>query len=115
MIEYVCNYTKGSLPTIDKSFTASSGESFSVSVAFEAENERKEIPPEKIYEHLNNLIQYIKDETETISVTQADDNNIQPWPIIGWERIEQAKHIILQWWEYVYFLDDPEEEEPSDA
>jgi hypothetical protein len=52
-------------------------------------------------------------------VTQADDNNIQPWPIIGWEKIELAKHIIINWWQYVYFLDEPEEEEeeeePSDA
>jgi hypothetical protein len=119
MMDYVCRYTKGSLPTLDKRFVAESGEEFSTSIAFEAENERKNVPPEVIYEHLDNLVRYIQDESESISITQADDNDIQPWPIIGWERIEQAKHIIIQWWQYVYFLDEPEEEEeeeePSDV
>jgi hypothetical protein len=110
MIDYVCRYTKGSLPTLDKRFVAESGEEFSVSIAFEAENERKNIPSEVIYEHLDNLVKYIQDESESISITQGDDNNLQPWPIIGWEKIEIAKFIIINWWQYVYFLDEEEEE-----
>lgn len=113
MIEYVAEYTEGQKPSIKKVFTATSEETFSAEIVLGLEEEIRNISTELIYNHLRNLIRYIKNSCEYISITEKDDDNIEAWPIKGWEKIENAKNEALDWWEIAYFRD--EEEEPSDA
>ena len=90
MIEYVFSYEKVQRPVCVKKFTASSGETFSVSFGFENKEEREELTETQIYEHLENLLSYIKDKSQEltlIALGEKDDGD--GWHLNGgWGEME---------------------------
>lgn len=107
MIDYVCDQPEGGRPRILKRLTASSGEQLTVEVLVNQEEERSHLTDDQIYEHLNALIDYIKDATTSVEVIPIDEAvGNSPWGLKGWEEVEWAKNEALAWWEYVYFRDE---------
>lgn len=118
MIEYELIYSPGSRPQVSKKFTASSGEVFSVAISFESEEDREALSSEQIYQHLENLLSYIKDKAQDLSVVHEDDEpSNDGWHIKGgWGEMTWANDESLKWWEYVYYreeYDEPVVEEPQ--
>lgn len=110
MIEYELIYEVGSRPEVHKKFTASSGETFSMPFGFESTVERDSLSSEEIYAHLENLLAYIKEKSQNLSVVQLDEQlDGDGWHLNGgWAEMVWANEEILKWWEYVYYR--PEEE-----
>jgi hypothetical protein len=104
MISYQANYEPGNKPYICKVFTASNGEEVHTALHFANEDERKNFSPELIYEHLENVIQYIRDESQNLSVIALDENvGSNPWSIKGWEKLEWANAEAYLWWNDIYY------------
>lgn len=117
-IVYVSDYSHPSRPKMLKRLIASSGESLEVEVPHTNKQETDQIGTETIFEHTRNLVQYIKDLTPSIFITEKDDDELESWPIKNWSNIELAKNEASHWWEIAYYRDEPEEtleEEPSDV
>jgi len=108
---YVAEYSPPSRPKMVKRLVASSGETLEVEVPYTNKQEVDQITTEIIFTHTRNLVQYIKDLSPSIFITEKDDEDIEPWPIKNWQKIELAKNEASYWWEIGYYRDEPEEEE----
>lgn len=82
---------------------------------FANKEERESLTNEEVYNHLDNLVQYIKDVSQAISPIGLDENRpADGWHINGnWGEVEWAKEETLSWWESVYYKNEPDEEEPA--
>jgi hypothetical protein len=89
--------------------TATSGETFSVNIFYENTEDKNTFTAEQVYEHLENLLLYIKDTTPELSLIQIDEENDgDGWHLNGgWAEITWANNEILRWWEFAYYNELP--------
>jgi hypothetical protein len=107
MINYEAKYETGSRPNISKTFTATSGEQFSMAINFENTEDKEAVSQELIYEHLNNCVQYIQDKSQDLRVIPVNEPvGAEPWPAIGWFELLWANNEICLWWNYIYFKEE---------
>ncbi len=107
MISYVPNYEVGNKPYICKVFTASSGEEFHTAINFSNETEREELSQETILGHLDNVITYINDRSDSLDYVKLDESlNNEPWPLKGWTDLLWANDEITVWWHYIYYKEE---------
>jgi hypothetical protein len=94
--------------------TDSNNEEQMVVLNFNNEEERESLTSEEVYEHLDNIVQYIKDISQGVSPIGLDEKSPDGWHFMGrWGEIEWAKEEALKWWESVYYKNEPDEEEPA--
>lgn len=109
-------YDGQSRPRWEKVLTASSGEEFRVPLVFENSEDRLTLTADQVYTHINNFVQYMKDKTSGISAIGLQD----PLPDDGWHfnggwaEVEWAKDEVLKWWDWAYYNDAFDTEEPTD-
>lgn len=105
---YTFTYDGLSAPRWEKSFTAESGETFSVALVFENREDRLELNAEQVYEHMENMLQYVKDRTVNLSLIQLGEEPPQEfWPVHGnYDEIETIMQEIQKWWDWAYYNDD---------
>jgi hypothetical protein len=115
MISYVTNYEVGNKPYICKVFTASSGEEFHTAINFSNETERKEVSQEVILGHLDNILTYINDRSNSLDYVKLDEPvNNEPWPLKGWKDLQWANEEINIWWHFLYYKEEEEEDHTHD-
>lgn len=108
MIDYKANYEPLKKPYICKVFTASNGEEVHTAMNISNEEEVASFSVELIYEHIENVLQYMRDKSETLTVIQYEEEvNGEPWPVKGWKDMEWAINEIGLWWSYIYFKERP--------
>lgn len=108
-VEYHPNYEPVNKPYICKVFKSSSGEENHTAINISNEAEKSELSIEIVYAHLNNVLQYIRDRSETLSVIGYDEEvNGEPWAIRGWTDIEWAQNESWLWWNYIYYKERQE-------
>lgn len=104
MISYHPNYEPVNKPYICKLFKASNGEEVHTAINISNEAEKAELTVETIYEHLENVLKYMQDRSETLSVIKYDEEvNGEPWPVRGWPDMEWAINEVWLWWNYIYY------------
>lgn len=105
MISYIFSYEGSERPKIIKRVLDSNGATVDTVLNFYNEEERKILTVEQTYNHIDNLVQYIKDKSQVISSIKMEE----PIPSDGWHfnggwaEIEWAKEEIFKWWQSVYF------------
>jgi len=109
MHSYSFNYTEGRRPFIEKTLTASSGETLSAKITYENKEDRETFTSENVYEHLENLLQYIKDKSSALSlVYENEENDGDGWHLNGgWAEMVWANEESLKWWEFAYYNELP--------
>jgi hypothetical protein len=107
MIDYVANYYGAEKrPYICKKFVSSSGEESHTAINVGNEDEIDQISPETIYEHMDNVLRYLDEKMDSMSIVQLDElRSPEPWPIKGWSEVEWCQTEIVLWWRYVYYKD----------
>jgi hypothetical protein len=107
-ISYVSVYELGSRPRAIKRITDSSGKTIDTPVAFEFASEVTQFTVKDIYEHLDNLAQYIKDTSVNLRPIPQDEAIPEDgWHWLGgWGEIQWANDEAFKWWRYVYYRDD---------
>jgi len=79
---------------------------------FDNWQEREGLTTDEVYVHLENLVQYMKDISQTISPIGLGDVPTDGWHFSGkWSEVEWAKDESYKWWESVYYKDEEAEEE----
>ena len=118
---YIFAYDGSSRPAWQKILTASSGETFTVNLVFENLEDRDTLSAEQVYQHIDNLVSYIKDVTTGVSPIYLEDSEPgDGWHLKGgWGEVEWAKDEVLKWWSWAYYNDafqledEAQEEEPA--
>lgn len=104
MISYNATYVAGSKPYLAKVLTVGDQ---SMEVRLGPSNDHAEldlIPTEKLMEHLQNYIEYIKDQTATLTVYSLTDEAIDSrFPFKGYSAIDDVILESCQWWQYIFF------------
>jgi len=111
---YVFTYENGSPPKWEKTFTAEGGETFSVALVFENEQDRLQLTAEQCYEHMNNMLQYVKDQTSELRLVNLEEEALNSyWPLHGnYDHIEKVMEDLHKWWNWAYY-NDAFDTEPS--
>jgi len=104
---YTFTYDGETRPKWEKSFTAESGETFSVSLVFENDEDRLQLTAEQVYTHLENMLQYVKDRTNSLALVQLSDSAPATiWPLHGnYDEVEDVMQAIQKWWQWAYYND----------
>ena len=113
MIEYVANfYGAEKRPYICKKFTTSNGEEAHTPINIGNTEELENLSAEVIYSHMENVIKYLDEKMDTMTLIQLDDIfHEEPWPIRGWSEVEWCQNEIVLWWQYIYYKDYDERAE----
>lgn len=111
-------YDGSSRPKWEQNLVAQSGETLVIPLVFENDQQRLELTVEQVYQHIDNLIQYIKDKSSQISSIKMDEETpADGWHFKGgWGEVEWAKDEAFKWWDWAYHNDDFEassNEEPE--
>lgn len=121
-MSYTFSYDGTSRPKWIKTFTASSGESFSVDLTFDNESDRLQLTKEEAFGYMEMLLQYAKDTVSSLNLIQIEENQppTNPYPVRGnFKEYEWAMDTLSRWWFWGYFNDafevsrEPVEEEPQ--
>lgn len=95
--------------------TDSEGLEQKIVLNYNNDEERESLTDEEVYAHLDNIVQYIKDVSQTLSPIGLDEKPTDGWHFNGrWSEIEWAKGESLRWWESVYYKDEPSMEVPPE-
>jgi hypothetical protein len=107
MIEYIANfYGAEKRPYICKKFTASNGEDSHTLINLGNEEDVKELTAELIYEHMQNVLKYVDEKLDLMTIIAMDDfQHQEPWPVKGWAEVVWAQNEIEVWWQYIYNKD----------
>lgn len=120
---YSFSYDGNSRPAWIKTFTASSGETFSVNLTFDNEEDRLQLTQQEAFGYMDMVIQYAKDVVSSFSVIQINEEPPEnPFPVKGkpYKEYDWAMETLTNWWFWAYFNDDfefdrePVEEAPAD-
>lgn len=114
MISYSAVYNPGAKPYLAKVLTVGDT-SMEVKLGPSSDHDELDlIPQESLFQHLNNYIAYIKDETNKLTVFALDDTYIDSrYPFKGYAAIDDVILESCQWWQYIYFHRDIAEETPA--
>jgi hypothetical protein len=114
-MSYLFEYDGPSVrPVWARSIIDSDGLEQKVILNFNNNEEREALTDEQVYFHLDNLVQYMKDVSQTIAPVGLDEKPTDDWLFIGkWGEVEWAKEEYYLWWRSVYYKDEPSAEEPA--
>jgi hypothetical protein len=109
-ISYLSVYKKGSRPQAVKRISDGSGDFVDTPVSFEFTAEVENFTVEAIYQHLNNLVEYIKNTSQKLTpIGLEDEIPSDGWHLAGgWGEMMWANEECLKWWSHVYYKDEPE-------
>lgn len=112
---YIFTYDGENLPKWEKSYAAASGETFSTFLVFENKEDRVQLTVEEVFTHMENMLQYVKDKTNALSLVQI--NETDPDTFLPFHGEFEDSQVMLQeiekWWNWAYFNDGFDVEEPA--
>jgi hypothetical protein len=103
MIEYTAEYNEDVKPFLCKKITIGN-ESINTEITIHSKTELENLTDEVIYEHLHNLVLYIKDYlAPQLEVTPYKQSITTPWPLINWHELSHINDEISEWHQFVYY------------
>jgi hypothetical protein len=113
IVTYECRITEGKIPQLCKVVT--SGE-LSIETALNADNkeEFESISDELVLEHINNVVDYMKNIAPTMSITPIADSPTQTWPLNGFKDFVEAGQSLDKWWWAAHNREEPEDDHEHD-
>lgn len=96
-ITYECQIPEGAMPRLCK--VIKFGEAV-VETALNPDNKEEfaSITDEKVIEHINNLVEYIKQRVPTMVITPINQSPTDTWPLTGFKSVADAAMLLDKWW-----------------
>lgn len=104
-VTYRAEYTIGVKPIIEKVIETSEGE-VSTAISLYNVEDLKEISDAFIYQHMNNLLRYLKDYIPECTLVEPGVYPKNGLPIHGWMDVLKIQDEILSWWNYAEFREE---------
>ena len=107
-IYYETSFEEGVKPTLNKVISVGT-ESISTAIGVENTHELDMIDPEIIYNHMQNMLSYLKYLVSQTTLVGMGVLPIEGLPIIGWVAVTRLNEEINRWWVYLYYKnEDPQ-------
>jgi hypothetical protein len=111
MIEYTAEYDEDAKPFLCKKITVGD-EIIRTELTIHNKTEVENLTDEIIYEHLNNLVLYIKNDlSPQLEITAYQTVITEPWPLIKWHELSHINAEITEWYQLVYYREEVIEED----
>jgi hypothetical protein len=111
MIEYVTIYEIGLEPRLCKKIVIGGSDPIYTDITISNKSELENISNELIYEHMENLVLHIKNLSKNIKITAENMEPTESWPLNGWHDMSHTNDNLSEWWSFVFYRPEPEEEE----
>jgi hypothetical protein len=113
MIEYTAEYDEDTKPFLCKKITLPD-EVIKTEITIHNKTELDNFTDEVIYQHLDNLVLYMKNDlSPSLEITAYQVSPTDPYPLIHWDHMTHLAEEIDSWFWYVYYrvevVIDPEE------
>lgn len=105
--EYVAGHDENSTPLLYKQLVQDGQILMRVSIMPSNVEELINVSDEVIYDHINNLIEYMRLQTQSLQITPSGNNPRDGWPVIGWTDLYKTNMLATEWWNYVEFRGAP--------
>lgn len=106
MIEYVAEYIEGSQPNIYKQLDQNGEILMRSIITFNNVEELSQVSDDVIYQHIENIISYMKYVSLDLKIVPEGTAPRDGWPLMGWANLYRLNSQITEWWNYVEFRDD---------
>jgi hypothetical protein len=103
MIEYTAEYDEDAKPFLCKKIIVGD-EVIRTEITIHSKTELDNISDEVIYQHLENLVLYLKNDlSPQLQITPYMQPVTNPWPLIKWHDMSHINDEISEWHEFVYY------------
>lgn len=108
MIDYFAGYSETGMPVLYKRFLDDTTQEVLMQAAILPSNteELANVEDATIYDHINNLIEYMKTLSQSLYITPSGSNPRDGWAVIGWSELSRLNSLASEWWNYVEFRED---------
>jgi hypothetical protein len=117
MIIYEAERKPDLKPEIYKKYVVESEEMMSAVITVQNKAELENITSDVIYQHLENLVKYIKEKSLNLKMEEKGKWPEESWPLLGWQLLDTLNEEYSSWWHHVVHLEENlvvEEEEASE-
>lgn len=106
-ITYELVFNAGEKPTLCKNISTDDGtESVLTCLTPTNTTELNYFSDEEIWQHMSNLVDFIKYSAQNITVIPIGSWPKDGYPIVGWHEISQLCEEVYAWWRYVLSRDE---------
>lgn len=103
MIEYTAEYDEDTKPFLCKKITVGD-EVIRTEITIHNKKELDNFSDEVIYEHLNNLVFYMKNDiAPQLEIIAYKEPLVEPWPVAKWHDLTHINDEICEWYNFVYY------------
>lgn len=110
IVSYEARCEAGEQPKLCKVVTSDDGnESVVTSLNLSNKDEVPNIEDDLLWEHMSNLVDYMKIVVSTISLVERGMSPDEGWPVLGWTDVQKINDEITTWWAYMTYREEPME------
>jgi hypothetical protein len=107
IVTYEARYEEKHYPKLCKVVSSNDTENEIVtSLNLSNKDEVPNISDDVIWNHMSNLLDYMKVAVQTLSLVAKDTSPDEGWPIIGWPEIDNINSEVTSWWTYLMYRDE---------
>jgi hypothetical protein len=107
-VSYEARYEQGGRPTLCKVVSTGTEEVVTVLLVNNT-SETENLSDDLIWQHMNNLVEFIKVSSQDISLVPQGVQPSDGWPLLGWPTISRAQEELIAWWVFCTYRDEPVE------
>jgi hypothetical protein len=103
-VTYETRYDGETAPKICKIVSAEgepSGSEIVTNLTLSNSDEIENVSNEELWEHMNNLVDFLKVKSADLSLVDQSIYPEEGWPAVGWAYLSTLNDEITQWWVYV--------------
>jgi len=100
-VDYETKYDGQNSPKICKVVSADGEPEVVTNLTLSNEDELSKISEDEIWEHMTNMVDYIKTKATELTLV---DKNVYPhngWPAEGWHTLDALNEELTRWWMYI--------------
>lgn len=93
-------------PEIYKKYVVDEEDMMSAVITVQNKAELESITSDVIYQHLNNLVEYIKEKSLELKMEERGKWPEESWPLLGWALLDNLNEEYSAWWNHVTYLEE---------
>lgn len=105
-VTYEAIYDSPNKPRLCKVVTAPDGERVPTALSLSNTEELDHLSEELLWEHMVNLVEYLKEASQRLTMVPVGVQPNDGWPVLGWHEIYRTHEEIMSWWIYVINRDE---------
>jgi len=106
-VTYELVFNAGEKPTLCKNISTDDGsQSILTCLTSTNVNELAEFTDDQIWQHMDNLVDYMRQSAQNMTLIPAGSFPRDGLPVVGWSELSQLSEEVYSWWRYALSRDE---------